>query len=83
MIKESTNQKCRRRKNYKDTLDSQLTKLLFFKILNHLPYSRICVFGFFNGILVCFLILSKYVCIHNFVSSLKRVPQVIKALGLV
>lgn len=47
MIKESTNQKCRRRKNYKDTLGSQLTKLLFFKILNHLPYSRIRVFGFF------------------------------------
>ena len=37
-----------------------------------------------NGILVSFLFLSKYVCIHNFVSFfLKRILKIVKALGLV
>lgn len=38
---------------------------------------------FKNDILVCFLILSKYMCNLNFASFLKRILKIVKALDLV
>lgn len=65
MIKESTNKKWRRRKDYGYVPGS--LKVLVFKILSSLHISQLS-----DIILVCFLILNKYVCIYNFLSSISK-----------